>query len=135
MPPLAESEIKTRPKAQETKTPPIPPAKKLTQSAPAVSKKNTDIQTTVSTLKKQLRLSRGEAAILRFLLRQAKDKASENECYAKIPNIAEDCDLTHRGCQLALKSLQARGLINRIKNYDPTDRLGIKFSITLPFAK
>ena len=40
--------------------------------------------------------------------------------------------MTHRGCQFALRSLESRGFVIRLKDYDPTDRLGIKFQISLP---
>jgi len=85
----------------------------------------------VEGIKRQYRLSKGEAAVLKCLL----DKANENagsECYAKIPQLAETCEMTHRGCQFALRNLEFRGFIVRLKDYDPADRLGIQFSLSLP---
>lgn len=92
-----------------------------------------DIANQVQSLKQQYRLSKGEAAILRQLLQRAQDSRS-SECYAKIPELADTCAMTHRGCQFALKSLQDRDFIVRVKDYDPTDRLGILFLIKLPSA-
>ncbi len=90
-----------------------------------------NIPARVEGIKRQYRLSKGEAAVLRYLL----DKANENggsECYAKVPQLAEICKMTHRGCQFALRNLESRSFIVRLKDYDPADRLGIKFRINLP---
>jgi hypothetical protein len=92
-----------------------------------------DIANQVQSLKQQYRLSKGEAAILKQLLQRAQD-AGSSECYAKIPELADTCAMTHRGCQFALKSLQDRDFIVRLKDYDPADRLGILFLIKLPSA-
>ncbi|HEX8149142.1 MAG TPA: hypothetical protein VF591_18310 [Pyrinomonadaceae bacterium] len=90
-----------------------------------------DITSQVDKLKQQYRLSKGEAAILKQLMQRARGEEAQ-ECYAKVPELADACSMTHRGCQFALKNLQARGFILRVKNYDPADRLGIKFQITVP---
>ena len=90
-----------------------------------------DISARVDRIKRQYRLSKGEAAVLRYLLEKARDNGG-TECYAKIPQLAEVCEMTHRGCQFALRSLEARTFVVRLKDYDPTDRLGIKFQISLP---
>lgn len=99
-------------------------------SAPA-SNESPDIAAQVEPIRQQYRLSKGEVAILKHLLQLAQ-KAGLPECYTKIPLLAEACEMTHRGCQFALKNLQARGLIARIENYDPANRLGIKFQINMP---
>jgi hypothetical protein len=91
----------------------------------------TDTSARVELVKRQFRLSKGEAAVLKCLA----EKADENggpECHAKIPQLAEMCGMTHRGCQFALRNLETRGFILRLKDYDPADRLGIQFRINLP---
>jgi hypothetical protein len=103
---------------------------RITSATPKVSE---GVATTarVDGLKRQFRLSKGEASVLKYLL----DKAAESgglECYAKIPQLAEVCEMTHRGCQFALRNLETRGFVIRLKEYDPADRLGIQFRITLP---
>ena len=85
----------------------------------------------IDQIKRQYRLSKGEAAVLRYLLERAGENGAA-ECYAKIPPLADACGMTHRGCQFALRSLEARGFITRLKDYDPTDRLGTRFRISLP---
>lgn len=85
----------------------------------------------VQVLKQQYRLSKGEAALLRWLLDRAEESGGL-ECYAKIPQLADACEMTHRGCQFALRNLESRGFIVRLKDYDPADRLGIQFRISLP---
>ncbi len=90
-----------------------------------------DIADQVQSLKQQYRLSKGEAAILVQLLQRARGRGS-SECYAKIPELADTCNMTHRGCQFALKNLQNREFVVRLKDYDPADKLGILFLIKLP---
>jgi hypothetical protein len=90
-----------------------------------------DIPARVDRIKRQYRLSKGEAAVLIYLLESARENGG-TECYAKIPQLAEACEMTHRGCQFALRNLGSRGFVVRLKDYDPTDRLGIKFQISLP---
>jgi hypothetical protein len=90
-----------------------------------------DIPARIDRIKRQYRLSKGEASVLIYLLEKARENGGP-DCYAKIPQLAEVCEMTHRGCQFALRSLEARGFVVRLKDYDPTDRLGIKFQISLP---
>jgi predicted transcriptional regulator len=104
----------------------------ITPALPNVSS-GADTYARVDLIKLQYRLSKGEAAVLRCLL----EKAAENggsECYAKIPQLAETCEMTHRGCQFALRNLETRGFVLRLKDYDPANRRGIQFRITLPTA-
>lgn len=106
--------------------------RQITPALPNVPS-GTDTYARVDLIKRQYRLSKGEAAVLKCLL----EKAAENggaECYAKIPQLAETCEMTHRGCQFALRNLEARGFVVRLKDYDPADRRGIQFRLSLPPA-
>ena len=121
--PVARPQKRLQPKATVS---PITPALPNVPSG-------ADTYARVDLIKRQYRLSKGEAAVLRCLL----EKAAENggsECYAKVPQLAETCELTHRGCQFALRNLESRGFVVRLKDYDPADRLGIQFRITIPPA-
>jgi len=103
---------------------------RITPASPNVSE-GAATAARVDGLKRQFRLSKGEASVLKYLL----DKAAESgglECYVKIPHLAEACAMTHRGCQFSLRNLETRGFVVRLKEYDPSDRLGIQFRITLP---
>lgn len=104
----------------------------ITPTLPHISAA-TDIPARVDRIKRQYRLSKGEAAVLKYLLERARENGG-TECYAKIPPIAAACEMTHRGCQFALRNLEVRTFIIRLKDYDPTDRLGIKFQLSLPPA-
>jgi hypothetical protein len=128
--------------APQKKTAPAPAARPETRHQPKASVRqmtptlpnvSSDANTSerVDRIKRHYRLSKGEAAVLKYLL----EKASENgsfDCFAKIPQLAESCGMTHRGCQFALRNLETRGFIVRLKDYDPSDRLGIQFRISLP---
>lgn len=84
----------------------------------------------VDSAKQRFRLSKGEANLLKHFI-QLTHEAGVTECYATIPKLAEVSNMTARGCQLALKNLQSRGFITRVREYDPTDRLGIRFRVEL----
>jgi hypothetical protein len=109
-----------------------PTVKNITKNLVSRSSTSSDISAQVETIKHQYRLSKGEAAILKHML-QLVQETGHSECYAKIPQLADLCGMTHRGCQFALKNLQTRGFVVRVKDYDPVDRLGIKFQINVPF--
>jgi hypothetical protein len=128
-----KSSVSSSPVARPIKRPqPKATVRPITAALPSVSS-GADTDARVNLVKRQYRLSKGEAAILKCLL----EKAAENggaECYAKIPQLAETCEMTHRGCQFALRNLEARSFIVRVKDYDPADRRGIQFRISLPLA-
>ena len=131
--PARKNKVSPAPAARPHKRPqPKATVSPITPALPNVSS-GADTEARVDLVKRQYRLSKGEAAILKCLL----EKAAENggaECYAKIPQLAETCDMTHRGCQFALRNLEARGFVVRLKDYDPADRRGIQFRISLPAA-
>lgn len=104
--------------------------RQITPTLPNISS-DTDMSARVDQLKHQYRLSKGEAAVLKYLLEKARENGSF-DCFAKIPQLAETCDMTHRGCQFALRNLETRGFVIRLKDYDPADRRGIQFRISLP---
>ena len=122
-PPAPRREKRRQPRA--TVSPIAPPLPNLSPPADPFAR--------VDALKRQYRLSKGEAAVLRCLLDRARDNGG-SECYAKVPQLAEACEMTHRGCQFALRNLEARGFIVRVREYDPADRLGIQFRLSLPPA-
>jgi hypothetical protein len=106
------------------------PVRAITPTLPHITA-DMDIPARVDKIKRLYRLSKGEAAVLKYLLERARENGGL-ECYAKIPLMADAGEMTHRGCQFALKNLEARTFIIRLKDYDPADRLGIKFQINLP---
>lgn len=105
--------------------------RKITPRIGSIPASSSELTSQVETIKQQYRLSKGEAAILKHMLQLAQE-AGRPVCYAKIPQLADLCGMTHRGCQFALRNLQARGFVVRVKDYDPADRLGIKFQINVP---
>jgi hypothetical protein len=128
-----KNKVSSAPAARPQKRPqPKATVSPITPALPNVSS-GADTYARVNLVKRQYRLSKGEAAVLSCLLEKAAEN-SDSECYAKIPQLAETCEMTHRGCQFALRNLESRGFIVRLKDYDPADRLGIQFRITLPPA-
>ena len=123
--PASATRRERRPQTKATVSPITPALPNLVSAA--------DTAARVDSLKRQYRLSKGEAAVLRCLLDRARENGG-SECYAKIPQLAETCEMTHRGCQFALRNLETRGFVVRLRDYDPVDRLGIQFRISLPPA-
>ena len=131
--PADKGRVSSAPAARPDKRPQAKASvSQITPALPNISS-GADAHARVDLIKRQYRLSKGEASVLKCLL----EKAAENggaECYAKIPQLAETCEMTHRGCQFALRNLEARGFVVRLKDYDPADRRGIQFRISLPPA-
>lgn len=125
--------VKASPSARREKRPQPKAIVRSITSTPSNLVPAADTAAHVEALKRQYRLSKGEAAVLRYLI----DNSRENggfECYAKIPQLADACQMTHRGCQFALRNLESRGFVVRVRDYDPADRLGTQFRLSLPPA-
>ena len=142
-PPAAgEATVRPAPKAQAPAAAPAPRREKrpqyratvrqITPALPLIAPA-ADTAARVDSLKRQYRLSKGESAVLKCLLDKTRENGGD-ECYAKVPQLADACEMTHRGCQFALRNLEARGFVVRLRDYDPADRLGIQFRITIPSA-
>jgi DNA-binding MarR family transcriptional regulator len=54
-----------------------------------------------------------------------------DECYIKMHNLAEMSNLTYRYCQKVVRSLEQLGWITKLRDYDPTDQLGVLYRINL----
>jgi hypothetical protein len=131
--PTPQRKITQAPAArQEKRSQPKASVQSITPTLPNISS-DTDTAARVDRIKRQYRLSKGEAAVLKNLLEKANENGSF-DCYAKIPQLADACEMTHRGCQFALRNLETRGFVVRLKDYDPADRRGIQFRISLPAA-
>jgi hypothetical protein len=77
------------------------------------------------------RLSKGEASILRVMIRLCQERDSDI-CYIKIPQLMAITGLKDRQTQRVLKSLSELRLIERLAEYSNADRLGIKYRV-IPF--
>lgn len=80
--------------------------------------------------KQVYRLNKGEISVMRvmFSLTHAK---SVSECYIKIPEVAEAAQLKKRRCQYVIRGLEELGFLDRLEEYDPSVRLGIKYRVNL----
>lgn len=138
-PPAGEGSIRP---ASQVKSPLSPRREKRPQTSATVRSITSalpnlvpaaDTAAHIDALKRQYRLSKGEAAVLQYLLDRSRENGG-SECHAKIPQLADACKMTHRGCQFALRNLESRGFVIRLKGYDPADRLGVQFRLSLPPA-
>jgi hypothetical protein len=76
------------------------------------------------------RLKSGEVDVLSVMYRLTHD-AGRSECYIKMHNLAEMSNLTYRYCQKVVRSLEQLGWLTKLKDYDPTDQLGILYRVNL----
>ena len=58
-------------------------------------------------------------------------EAGTSECYIKVPEVAEAAKLKKRRCQYVIRSLEEMGFLDRLEEYDPSNRLGTKYRVNL----
>jgi len=76
------------------------------------------------------RLKSGEVDALSVMYRLSHEQGRD-ECYIKMHNLAELSKLTYRYCQKVVRSLEQLGWITKLKDYDPTDQLGVLYRVNL----
>jgi hypothetical protein len=76
------------------------------------------------------RLKVGEVDALSVMYRLSHEQGSD-ECYIKMHNLADMSNLTYRYCQKVVRSLEQLGWITKLKDYDPTDQLGVLYRVNL----
>lgn len=76
------------------------------------------------------RLKAGEVNALRGMYRLSYEQGSD-QCYIKMHNLAEMSNLTYRYCQKVVRSLEQLGWITKLKDYDPSDQLGVLYRVNL----
>lgn len=76
------------------------------------------------------RLKSGEVDALSVMYRLSHEQGRD-ECYIKMHNLAELSNLTYRYCQKVVRSLEQLGWITKLRDYDPTDQLGVLYRVNL----
>lgn len=76
------------------------------------------------------RLKSGEVDALSVMYRLSHEQGRD-ECYIKMHNLAEMSNLTYRYCQKVVRSLEQLGWITKLRDYDPTDQLGVLYRVNL----
>jgi hypothetical protein len=76
------------------------------------------------------RLKSGEVEALSIMYRLSHEQGRD-ECYIKMYNLSEMSNLTYRYCQKVVRSLEQLGWITKLKDYDPTDKLGVLYRVNL----
>lgn len=85
----------------------------------------------IQKLVKLHRLSKGEAGVLRVMVRLCQERESDT-CYIKIPQLMAITGLKDRQTQRVLKSLTELQIIEKVAEYSNADRLGTKYRV-IPF--
>jgi len=76
------------------------------------------------------RLKSGEVDALSIMY-QLSHEQGRDECYIKMHNLSEMSNLTYRYCQKVVRSLEQLGWITKLKDYDPSDQLGVLYRVNL----
>src|SRR5205085_10424648 len=76
------------------------------------------------------RLKSGEVDALSVMYRSSHEKGRD-ECHIKIHNLSEMSNLTYRYCQKVVRSLKQLGWITKLKDYEPSDQLGVLYRVNL----
>jgi len=76
------------------------------------------------------RLNKGELKVMKVMF-DLSHGAGVSECYIKVPEVAASAQLKKRRCQYVIRSLEDLGFLDRLEEYDPTNRLGTKYQVNL----
>lgn len=105
-----------------------PKANKI--STANASQQNPNLTELTSLWKTLYRLNAGEMDALSAIYRMSYGQGSP-ECHIKMPKLAEMSNLTYRYCQKVVRNLEQSGWITKLKDYDPTNQLGVLYSFNL----
>lgn len=76
------------------------------------------------------RLKDGEIEALSTLFRMSHVQGTQ-ECYVKMQKLAAASNLTYRYCQKVVRSLEQLGWITKLKDYNPSNQLGVLYRVNL----
>jgi hypothetical protein len=110
-----------------------PAAKAIEQVAPVSEKiapTSPELAHYIELWKNFYRLKSGEVDALSVMY-QLSHEQGRDECYIKMHNLSEMSSLTYRYCQKVVRSLEQLGWITKLKDYDPTDQLGVLYRVNL----
>jgi hypothetical protein len=130
----------TTPSAEDAKPVAPPPsiavesaAVEFEQAAPVSEKTaptSPELAQYIELWKNFYRLKSGEVDALSVMYRLSHEQGRDH-CYVKMHNLAEMSNLTYRYCQKVVRSLEQLGWITKLRDYDPTDQLGVLYRINL----
>jgi hypothetical protein len=100
------------------------------EAAAAMPAESAELAQLISLWKSFYRLKDGEIEALSAMYRMSHGLGSD-ECYVKMHKLAEMSSLTYRYCQKVVRSLEQLGWITKLKDYDPSNQLGVLYRINL----
>lgn len=84
---------------------------------------------------KQLyRLNKGETNVMKVMYGLSHALGTDT-CHIKVGEVAEAAGLKKRRCQYVIRSLETLGFLERLGEYDPSNRLGLKYRVHLRPAR
>ena len=110
-----------------------PAAKEIEQVAPLTKKiapTSPELAHYIELWKNFYRLKSGEVDALSVMYRLSHEQGRD-ECHIKMHNLSEMSNLTYRYCQKVVRSLEQLGWITKLKDYDPSDQLGVLYRVNL----
>lgn len=116
--------------------PAVPKSGRRTKQRPALARASTaspaasTVDYYVQKWKQIYRLNKGELKVMKVMF-DLSHGTGVSECYIKVPEVAESAQLKKRRCQYVIRSLEDLGFLDRLEDYDPTNRLGTKYRVNL----
>lgn len=120
-PPPGEPEA--RPQAAE-------PQRLTPEVSTATPAESAELTQLISLWKSFYRLKDGEIEALSAMYRMSHGLGTD-ECYVKMHKLAVMSNLTYRYCQKVVRCLEQLGWITKLKDYDPSNQLGVLYRVNL----
>jgi hypothetical protein len=134
--PDAVGESRTAPvKTPAVRTPRRAAAAKPHPVSPPVSgADDAGVQSHAARWKQVYRLNKGEIKVMRVMYGLSHGQGAD-VCFIKVGEVADAAQLKKRRCQYVIRSLETLGFLDRLGEYDPSSRLGLKYRVHLKPAR
>jgi hypothetical protein len=114
-----------RPPRRETPAPKPRPV-----SAPVPVSAEAGVEVHATRWKQVYRLNKGEINVMRVMFGLSHARGTD-VCFIKVGEVAEAAQLKKRRCQYVIRSLETFGFLDRLGEYDPSNRLGLQYRVHL----
>ncbi|MDT5272077.1 MAG: hypothetical protein QOH49_4263 [Acidobacteriota bacterium] len=109
-------------------------AKPRPVSAPSTGEADAGVEAHAARWKQVYRLNKGEIKVMSVMFRLSYGRGTD-VCFIKVGEVADAAQLKKRRCQYVIRSLETLGFLDRLGEYDPSNRLGIQYLVRLNPAR
>jgi hypothetical protein len=118
-----------RPPRRETPAPKPRPV-----SAPTPVADEAGVEAHATRWKQVYRLNKGEIKVMSVMYGLSHARGTD-VCFIKVGVVADAAQLKKRRCQYVIRSLETLGFLDRLGEYDPSNRLGLQYRVRLKPAR